>query len=943
MTQKLRAKNGPFRGYRSSVPKHLIDPAEAGPGSRDFLISQQEGKWIERAGSVILGDTISGSDSATGLLPTKYSSRARQIMEMPNVKDYEGLDQFADGYPSYGCLFTVESAEAAGSPVTPQSGKGQDYFRTTNGTDSNQVPAMSFSADTYPTTARSGDKSWLKIIPFWHNVQGPHRCSTAADRTLMCAGSRRALIVGNWKYYPNLYASPMRWNLNYNDNSAAPNRIERHAPIGLIPPLFPASFETSELPTPTAAVAQWKENERFYISMCYIFEDGSWSMPYTPRPRTDAADSGFFCNHFGLVTIPVGANPYYAYVPWDGIPNPPPGCTHLALLRSPKVDSATGHMPKINDLRITAIIAAGTNTYNDYGGDDGGLIVDDERVHFKHIWPPRARYIGAFDGRLGIGYTRHNPAMIVLAPTGSTEPNDITASDHENMTAIAYTVRILGSGTDTIVLSKIDGGGGFPAAPASVSLSLVSKTVQALVDEINETVLTTSACDEWRAQLAPGADGNAPASDLIGTVQTLTYGDDGLASGGTTRHQVAISQAYPAVIYMDRSAMQSRYPQPDKIGFWHTRANPTSLGAGIAAAANYWHADNRRVPPVDSGIYMGLAALTDGTVLFYSKKVWLFRNTFAGRSGKDEDYRFDLVSNDGCIAWDSIVEFNNAVGWLSIKGFKVAGPASGGFQESLIAGAIYDMENNLGKSDYRIHGNLTYEIEQCVAATGADNDAAEFRARVIGSALYIHYRSSSSVTKPDVMHVYDYSEGVGSGGIAELFRPDGTPYGWSAPLRLPGSCLGFYNNATGLVKLHTIDTNAGSTGDGRIDQFETGYQDNTTAIGTLLYTKMDDMNEPQRRHRTHKFTTKYKSPTGHVLAVSHSRDRARSSATSYTLLNTGSAELGVQTKRVKLAGLSPGRVTEFKFSGTRVTAGAAEIWLIDREVKLLDTPVDAAG
>ena len=57
MTQRMRARHGPFRGYRSSVPKHLIDAAEVGPDSRDFLYAPVEGKWVERAGSAILGDT----------------------------------------------------------------------------------------------------------------------------------------------------------------------------------------------------------------------------------------------------------------------------------------------------------------------------------------------------------------------------------------------------------------------------------------------------------------------------------------------------------------------------------------------------------------------------------------------------------------------------------------------------------------------------------------------------------------------------------------------------------------------------------------------------------------------------------------------------------------------------------------------------------------------
>jgi len=1016
VTQRLKRAHGPFRGYRSSVPKQNIDPDEAGPDSRDMLYNPTEGKFVERAGSAILGDTISAGDSAVGLLPTKYSSRARQIVELPNVKDQDGYDQFADGYPTYSTLLTAETAEVAAT--TPATGKGQDYFRSTNGADSNQVPAKSFSSDTYPATARNGDVSWLKILPFWHATSDPHRCCTAAMRELMVAGSRRALVVGNWKYYPSLYATPSRWNLIYNDNSASPNRIERHAPTGLIPPLFPARFKNSELPTATTTVAAWKAGRSFYVSMCDIFEDGQWGMPYLPRPipqrpelttsgtadaggstttmvdaaRTEANDtwngytitftSGtligqsfvvtdfvaatdtitfapaasvapdtmtyelipYYVNQYGLVTIPKqtsNTDDYYEYLLWAGMPEPPPGCVKKALLRSPSVVYPA--LPDISDLRIVDVIAAGTTSYKDYKGDDNELLVDDELVHTKHVWPPRARYIGAFDGRACIGYTRRNPAAIIVAPTGATDMNDITTDDHPTMGTIAYTVRVTST---TIVFSKIDGGAGFPQAPAAVSVSTAGgRTIQGVVDAINDELFLTGAADQWRAQLAPGVDGEIVAEGALSlaTGHTNAYGDDGLASGGTTGHQQAFSQAWPAVIYLARATVNSLYPVPDKVGFWFTRANPDTLASGVSAAANYWVAENYRQPPEESGILMGFASLVNGMAVFYSKKVWLFRNTRDGRTGSDQDYRFDLLSNDGCIAWDSIVEFNNAVGWLSRKGFKVAGPVDGGMTETLISGAIFDPEDNIGKSAYRIHGNLTYEIEQCIAASAADNDAAEFRARVIGSALYIHYRSSSSVTKPDVMQVYDYSEGVGSGGVRELFRADGSPYGWSPPHRIAGSCIGYYRNATGMVKLHSVDTNAGSTGDGRIDQFDTGYQDNGTAIATVLATKMDDVDEFRRRQRDLKFTAKYKSPTGHALTVTHSRDRARLSATSYTLENTGTAELASQTKRVKLAGQAPARVSEYRFAGTRVTAGPAEIWALEREVKVLDTPLDVAG
>lgn len=938
MTARALVKHGPFVGYRSSVPKHLIDAREVGSDSRDFLYAPVEGKWVERAGSVILGDT-GGAGSPVGLLPSQPNLRARQVFELPNVIEKQtGAIQFADSYPTYACLFEMETEEP-----NPHNGAGQLYFRTTNGADSNQVPAMSWSSDTYPTTARNGDTSWLKTTPMWN--QGSlmtGRPTTTAKRTFMCAGSRRVLIVGNWLYAPNYYGDPRRWNMVYNDDSAAPTRIERHFPTGLIPPLSPATIETAALPAATTSVRQWKKGERFWISLCFIFEDGSWSRPFLPSLRYGAARINSASatvaqeDNYGLVTLPaVNGTDYYPYIPWRDIPKGPNGTIGRALLRSPKVDSATGAYPRINDLRITHILMDNsTIDYDDYNGDDLALLVDDERVRFDHIWPPRARYIGAFDGRVGIGYTQPNPALILLAPSGSSAPNDITDDDNAVMGTVARLARITGSSLQLRTVTAA-----FPAAPVTQTISLTGLTLQGVVDAINATTCA-SAAGEWRACVVPGADPSTSADSLAATSGADHYGDDALVNDGTTGNMQCFSQAWPGILYQVWTVALSTYAE-DKQSFWHTSNTPTSAAGGIKAAANYWLARNRRSPPEDSGIYMGMGALTDGTVLFYSKKVWLFRNTFAGRTGKDEDYRFDLLSTDGCIAWDSIVEGNGWVSWLSAKGLLATQGQPG--DSVLLSGAIFDPNTATG--------DLAYEIGRCIIRTAADNevlsgtdDWAAFCARKFSHEIIIQYRSSASAESPDRMHRYDFSEGAGAGGLRELLRADGTPYGWSTPMRLTGETLGFYRGASGIVKLMARGYLVqGSVGVGRIDQFDTGYQDNGTAIGTLLYTKMDDLGESRRRHRTHRFTCKYKSPTGHVLTVSHSRDRLRASATSYTLLNTGTAELGTQTKRVKLNGMAPARVSEFKFAGTRVTAAAAEIWLIEREVKLIDTPVDSAG
>ena len=77
----LDPRDRPWRGYMSSVTKQHVPLDFAGPDSRDVLYySTSNGKWGDRAGSSILGDTFT-TDSVTGLLPSKYVARARQIVE----------------------------------------------------------------------------------------------------------------------------------------------------------------------------------------------------------------------------------------------------------------------------------------------------------------------------------------------------------------------------------------------------------------------------------------------------------------------------------------------------------------------------------------------------------------------------------------------------------------------------------------------------------------------------------------------------------------------------------------------------------------------------------------------------------------------------------------------------------------------------------------------
>ena len=157
MSERRRVQHGPFAGYVSATDKESIGPNDAGVDSRDFLYNPTYGKWVERAGSVILGDS-GGAAAPVGLvLRQSVTMRTRQIFEFPAIKDSTGTPQFTDGYPSYAALYD--------SPSTPVlTASGALYIRSSNSGGSNQETAKSFSATTYPL---SGAKSYLKAMPTW--------------------------------------------------------------------------------------------------------------------------------------------------------------------------------------------------------------------------------------------------------------------------------------------------------------------------------------------------------------------------------------------------------------------------------------------------------------------------------------------------------------------------------------------------------------------------------------------------------------------------------------------------------------------------------------------------------------------------------------------------------------------------------------------------------
>ena len=75
----------PFAGFNATIAKHLIPRNMVSADSRDWSFDPTEGKFVRRAGSNILGDTVSGGNEVTGILTSKHSTKPRQIIELAHV------------------------------------------------------------------------------------------------------------------------------------------------------------------------------------------------------------------------------------------------------------------------------------------------------------------------------------------------------------------------------------------------------------------------------------------------------------------------------------------------------------------------------------------------------------------------------------------------------------------------------------------------------------------------------------------------------------------------------------------------------------------------------------------------------------------------------------------------------------------------------------------
>lgn len=342
-----------------------------------------------------------------------------------------------------------------------------------------------------------------------------------------------------------------------------------------------------------------------------------------------------------------------------------------------------------------------------------------------------------------------------------------------------------------------------------------------------------------------GAYVSAINSDIlltfVGTVaaatKTLTFvaaTGDAITGATLDSHEGyirVIANSLPGFLYFTKTYL-NQFPI-EKSAVWITTASPESNRSapncfkGLGA--------NKLSPPETAGTCMGGAGVDQGFFIGFSGKRAIIKNTRDNGTGRDSDYRL-IITSEASGVCGPIAKGNRCAFAFAPEGW-IGADLNG---EIPISGDIWQHPRSDAVAGV---GDFAYEMPQCVAAAGADTDTGLMFARVMRNALWVNYRMlSGSTTHPDRQVCYDFSASNRS-GVAALLRdqpvlddegrvaiPPGVLWGWSLPLARAMTCMVEGRRADGAHLYGWNQANAGSTGDGRIDEMETSDTDNGTAI-----------------------------------------------------------------------------------------------------------------
>lgn len=873
------AEYGPFfDGYVASTDRTLIGRQAFSEDSRDCAVDPITGAIINRQGSAVRFDA---AGALAGLLEAKWSARVRQLLALES-------ESFADGQPNIAGLWTNRTTN-----------DGQLWWRSSNGGDTNQVIGKSYGA-THRSTANLTPWHFL-MVPLWSESTTSKwtRCKSAAQRRTLFAGSNKVLRVGAGLLAPNRKGTPLWWNGKFNDDAASGAELEYVRPLGPMPPIFPIRRAS----VPGASAGNWTGSDKAYWAYAFKYATGEVSAPY-------------LCNAGDAITVDAG-NPAnkYPYVTLT-IPPAPPDCVERLIFRTNKWDStsATAVIEDPTALLLTGVLRNRFQTaYRDYGGDDGSLRERPDLIRFDLFMPPRAKNVFTCDGRVVFSDLAINTAVIELAPY---------AADAAMLDTYSYTDA--GAYGSTWFYWRNDGnnltlkhnlGPGFLAATTDLTIALAGLTLQNVVDTIN-AVAPNAGFWPWRAQLLPGVDGNALASELETTNGTDFFDDDARCNDGTSGNQrVICGQTLPGVLHMSATSTWATSGN-DKRGLHFTMANPAATGteADAPLAPNAWRGsfDCRRRLEGGMGRMVGGGSLLDGALVLATGGVAVLRNIRGGKSGVDSDYRLEKWKlGPGCISWDGYAEGDGWVAYISRKGIMV----NDGKREICISRRVWNPKANAGAG----RGPWAYEIGQCLKWVAADDDSAHMHLAVAHGRLYVFYRSSAAATYPDRYMYYDFTASQNEIGVDQMLRPDGQPFAWSAPCRVNGGSVGVVTRDDGdHVYTAPDDLGAGHvTGDGVVVELElTGQTDDDGATQTMtVYLQADRFDSGRNKKHVSKVDLEYYDAGG-VLTVSAATDFDRTTTAALTAVDpvTDGTISDLARLRVAAAHRGPIELFELKFT-----------------------------
>jgi len=655
----------PFKGYVSSVPKHLASKDSITGDSRNCVLDPLAGAILRRGGSQIVGDTFSGTEQ-TGLLEGAWDStaslaaRPRQLFALRSPT----IAEIGDGYETYACLYTRETQPSAGTfPSNDEGYFGTIYARNTvsGATLANYSLLSEFGSTHYPTSGGTYNSvHHIVCVPLWYESGegGYTRGAFAFARRFLAPGSRSVVRSSGRVYWSGLRGVAAKWNGRMNGSTSAGSQTVRISPMGPYPtPAVPIVGSASASGTNDAV---WEDGDTFVVSVIGRKKDGSYTAPAIPRLPNTNLTSGL-----GLVTVgTLGGSATYKSVTW-AVPIFEDDVDARILLRSNKKKrAATTDLLNFDPgtLYICGVLKNNTQTqFTDTNGNDLGLLEDTNVVRLDHVQPRRGRYIGTGDQRALMGYTLPGPSAIVIAPMGATTNwavgtqglNDVDTSSiiYGNHVML---VRITTSG---MTLNRYDVSGA-TLYPSS-TISWTSNTLQDVVDLINATAASGTDEGQWRAQLAPGVDGTLAASSLCPTTWDVTNvsgtsGNDYLTANtagdfdniplGYRIYGSANLPANATVVKKDATVTPNRLYIGDASG-----ASATLTGNIAAATLTFWaHTGDDNTAVSGAGVYH---ATQRGYVRAFGPSypfmAYMKRTSLLGYDNPDKQSTYFTISSPG--------------------------------------------------------------------------------------------------------------------------------------------------------------------------------------------------------------------------------------------------------------------------------------------------------